>query len=952
MTIQPQYLLIIALLFFGFGINAQTIVKGTVKDAASADVVIGANVVIEGTTVGTISDWDGSFEFMPDRSVPFNIVVSYIGYEDQIIEIIDDSKIKILLVESSNIMTEVVVKGSRISEENKKSPLTVESLDILAIKETPAASFYEGLGSLKGVDMTTASMGFQVINTRGFNSTSPVRSLQIIDGVDNQAPGLNFSLGNFLGSSELDVLKVDIIVGASSAFYGPNAFNGVISMQTKNPFFQKGLSGLVKVGERNMTNAGFRYADALKNKDGHDVFAFKINAMYFSANDWEATNYTPVFDSRTGEDNPGRFDGVNIYGDEYRSVFDQLGANPWNQDSKNIGIYHRTGYREEDLLNYDTKNLKTNLSLNYRLKPSKEYESPELILSSSYSNGTTIYQGENRFALKNIQFFQSKIELTKKDKYFLRAYVTKDDAGDTYDPYFTALLLQQASKTDIQWNSAYINNWKRNIIPRMDAAGYPQLTIQTDENGDIVTDANGIPIFTFDNEALDIWNSEFQDSLFQWQAESEAFANIANPSTEDFTNDFYEPGTDRFDEQFNRIVTTPSGDPSGGSLIIDRSALYHVHGEYKFEPEYVNFIKVGSNARLYRPNSEGTIFIDSTGVTISNFEYGLYAGSEVNVQENMRLSATLRMDKNQNFDYLFSPAASLVYTPNKTTFYRLSLSSAIRNPTLSDQYLDFNVGPAILRGNLEGRDSLVTVDSYIDFLENIFAPADQRSELEYFNIAPIQPEKVKTIELGYRATLFEKLYVDAGYYFSVYDDFIGFNIGVDPAFFQGIPIGAQAYRYSANSLNRVTTQGFSIGLNYFVGQYFKVNGNYSWNRLNTEIDDPIIPAFNTPEHKFNLGFSGRDMPFLSKGNKNKFGFNINYKWIQGFIFEGSPQFTGTIEDYGLLDAQINYKLDKLNVTFKLGASNVLNNFVFQTYGGPRVGRMAYASLLYEFQKKV
>ena len=73
-------------------------------------------------------------------------------------------------------------------------------LDILAIKETPSANFYDGLGGFKGVDISTASLGFKIINTRGFNSTSPVRSLQIIDGVDNQAPGMNFSLGNFLGA--------------------------------------------------------------------------------------------------------------------------------------------------------------------------------------------------------------------------------------------------------------------------------------------------------------------------------------------------------------------------------------------------------------------------------------------------------------------------------------------------------------------------------------------------------------------------------------------------------------------------------------------------------------------------------------------------------------------------------------------------------------------------------
>src|SRR3954471_12671236 len=114
--------------------------------------------------------------------------------------------------------------------------------------------------------MTTASLGFTVINTRGFNSTSPVRSLQIIDGVDNQSPGLNFSLGNFLGSSELDVLKVDMIAGASSAYYGPNAFNGVISMVTRSPFIRPGLEVSLKVGERNLKETAVRWAQAFKNK--------------------------------------------------------------------------------------------------------------------------------------------------------------------------------------------------------------------------------------------------------------------------------------------------------------------------------------------------------------------------------------------------------------------------------------------------------------------------------------------------------------------------------------------------------------------------------------------------------------------------------------------------------------------------------------------------------------
>ena len=127
-----------------------------------------------------------------------------------------------------------------------------------------------------------------------------------------------------------------------------------------------------------------------------------------------------------------------------------------------------------------------------------------------------------------------------------------------------------------------------------------------------------------------------------------------------------------------------------------------------------------------------------------------------------------------------------------------------------------------------------------------------------------------------------------------------------------------------------------------------LSGNYSWNRLlKTNEDDPIIPAFNTPKHKFNLGISARD---LDLGGDNTWGFGFNYKWVQQFVFEGSPQFTGVIPQYGLVDGQVNFNIDKLNTTFKVGASNILKNLHIETYGGPLVGRMAYFSVLYEFNQ--
>lgn len=924
-------------LIIATALNGQNTIKGKVIDDMSGEPLIGASVIISGTTEGTITDYDGFFEMETTIAPPWDITTSYIGYVDRTQNLATSTNDIIITLEEVSVNIDVVeVKASRISEETKKSPLTVESLDLLAVKETPSSNFYEGLGQLKGVDLTTASLGFQVINTRGFNSTSPVRSLQIIDGVDNQAPGLNFSLGNFLGSSELDILKVDLIVGASSAFYGPNAFNGVVSMTTKDPFLQKGLSASVKVGERNMLEGAFRWAQSFDNKNGDEVVGYKINASYLKADDWEATNYDAVYDTETRVDNPGGYDRVNSYGDEYTSNFDFSSVPLWK--SIGVGVFHRRGYNEIDLVDYDTKNLKTNAALHFRLQPSKGVLSPEIIAATSYSQGTTVYQGDNRFSLKNIKFFQQRLELRKKDKFFIRAYMTRDNAGDSYDPYFTALQLQGQSKNSEQFRSAYTKYWTSNIEPMIKEMGYPKLEITIDpETGQVIS--------TYDTEGAKKWLADHYDDLVKWHQEAQEVANMGDPAVPNF--DFYEPGTDRFNELFNRIISTPSSDEGLGTKIVDRSALYHIHGEYNFKPQFLDYLKVGANYRLYTPESEGTVFVDTTDAVrneIKTGEYGVYTGAQKSFNDSkLKLSATLRMDKNDNFDYLFSPAASVVWTPTDNNFLRLSFSSAIRNPTLTDQYLEFNVGRAILRGNLNGVQDLITLESFDDYRSNL-----DLTRLERFDIDPIKPESVKSFELGYRTTLFERLFVDASYYISQYTDFIGYNIGLDAQFTSsGLPSFIQAYRYSANSENQVRTQGFSAGLNYYINDY-KISGNYSFNNLvKTVEDDPIIPAFNTPEHKYNIGLSSRNIR-LGK-SKTTFGFNVNYKWIQGFLFEGSPQFTGFIDSYGLLDAQVNFDMKKLNSNIKIGASNILDNQVYQTYGGPLVGRLAYIKYTYEFK---
>lgn len=925
--------------------SAQQKLAGRLIDKSTKQALIGATIIdLNNADNNTISDESGIF-YVQQPVYPLTLKISYIGYSELTLVISAQPAAPqvIALEEEGQILEGLVIKGQRISEKQKADPRSVESMDLAAIKETPSISFYNGLGNLKGVDLTTASLGFTIINTRGFNSTSPVRSLQLIDGVDNQAPGLNFSLGNFLGVSELDILKVDLIAGASSTLYGPNAFNGVINMETKSPFFHKGLSASVKLGERRLFEAAVRWADVFKNRKGEDLLGYKLNFFHMQAHDWEAENYNAVDDTELSQSNLGGYDAVNIYGDEYRAIFSNTNLNTY----KGLESWSRPGYREADLVDYNMKNSKANAAIYLKTQPSKGLESPELQLSSNFGTGTTVYQGDNRFRLKDILFFQNKLEYGKKDKYFIRAYATHEDAGKSYDPYFTALQLQQEARSDADWYNRFITYWQNRVNPQAIESGYPPFEIfDSVEIGGIWTYKRRI-----DPEKFAAWKETNADKLAQWYQDAKNYADtIITPVSSGVR--FYEPGTERFNEKFNSIVTQASNDRGAktGSRFYDKSALYHIQGEYKFKPAF-GIITLGGNGRLYRPNSNGTIFRDTTGIRITTYEYGFYSGLEKKFgNDKWIMNIAARADKNKNFDWLFSPAASVVWNPSPNNYFRLSFSSAIRNPTLTDQYLNLDVGPATLVGNLYGADSVITVESFRNYLDTL-----NPIVLRYFNIDGIKPEKVKSVEFGVRTTLFEKVYVDAGYYFSIYNDFIGYNIGVKADFDEqtGLINDFNAYRYSANSTNTVTTQGFNIGLNYYFATYYMLSGNYSWNKLNKKFeDDPIIPAFNTPEHKYNISVSARDLEIdFGRRKLSNIGFNVTYKWIQGFVFEGSPQFTGYIPTYDLVDGQVSFGMPKINTVLKIGASNLLNNKVVQTYGGPRVGRMAYISLLYNFQKK-
>ena len=262
-----------------FSASAQVQISGTVIDDYNGLPLDNAKVKVKGVNAGAYSDEIGVFFISLNVELPVVLISSYLGYSDLETLVSEATDTLVLRMKTNKTLNlEEVKVRTFASDKEKESALSIETMSLSDIQQSPSTDFYEGLSHMKGVDLTSASLGFKVINTRGFNSTSPVRTLQIIDGVDNASPGLNFALGNFLGASELDLMKVEVISGASSAFYGPNAFNGVISMFTKSPFKFQGFSASVKGGERMLNEYAIRYAKAFKMRQ--ERISLPLSSMF------------------------------------------------------------------------------------------------------------------------------------------------------------------------------------------------------------------------------------------------------------------------------------------------------------------------------------------------------------------------------------------------------------------------------------------------------------------------------------------------------------------------------------------------------------------------------------------------------------------------------------------------------------------------------------------------
>jgi len=834
---------------FGILSYSQTIIKGNVVDQNSVPVP-GTNIVIAGKAIGTVTDFDGNFVLNTTENPPFTLNITSIGFEGTTTNITQNNQtISVTLNEEQTSLDEVVISASRTPERVFESPVTVERFGTQDIKNTTAADFYGGLENLKGVDVNTNSLTFKSVNTRGFASFANTRFMQLVDGMDNSTPALNFPIGNLVGMVETDVLSVELLPGASSALYGANAFNGILFMRSKSPFDHEGISVSIKRGVTSQESAGTNPYTDFGIRAAHkfsDKFAGKVNFGYLKGTDWAATSEVDKFDPTRTRANYN-YDGINIYGDEVSTNI---------RSASGVGIIpdvevSRTGYNERDLTNYNAESIKADWGLYYR---PIEDNSLELSYVGKVGTGSTIYQGTNRYNINGFFQEQHKLEI-KNDNFFLRGYVVGDKAGNSYDMVFTGININRSWKSDEDWFGDYI-------------ATYAGIEL------------SGNPSGLTDDQKHD---------------KARAVADTGR----------YLPGTPEFEAAFNKSINDP--DLSTGSKFQDASKYYHADGNYNLSHLIdIAEIQIGGSYRKYSLNSGGTIYTDTDG-PIDYSEYGIYTQIQKKIElsdvKSIKLTGSARYDKSEFFDGFLSPRISAGFTLNRNHNIRASVQTGFRNPTTQDLFIGLDAGRAILvgsapdnlnrysdtydvssTGQLSGQpESVVQTgraayeNAYSAQSVETFKLTDNVADLKVSNPDLVKPEQVTSIEVGYRGKI-DKLVVDFSAYYNSYKDFISQEV-VDAPYYGvagdgNLSVDAirndDIQRYSAytNTDADVNSYGASIGLDMKVLGNFDLGGSYTFTKLDfdREANPDVMLNFNTPEHKFKASFGNEEL------FKN-FGFN-------------------------------------------------------------------------------
>jgi outer membrane receptor protein involved in Fe transport len=808
-------------------------------------------------------------------------------------------------------LQEIIVTASKTEEKMLQAPVSIEKLNLMEIRNSGQPTFFEAIENLKGVQMIAPSLGFKVINARGFTNTTNVRFVQMVDGVDNQAPHIGAPIANSLGPTDLDIYRVEIVPGSASAIYGMNAINGTANFITKDPFNFQGFSfqqrsgvnhfGGEESGVKYFNETSFRWAKKLNN-----LFAVKFNGSFMKGTDWYANTMTDLnlrANTSTGllGENVGK-DLVNNYGDESsnrRTI--TLGGKQY--------VVSRTGYSEKDAASYNLQNIKGDASLYFR--PNEKVEVSYLYRFAYMNN---VYQRTNRFRFDDYLTQQHVLTARAKGIQF-KGYLTSENTGESYNIRSMAENIDRSFKSDDAW--------------------YKDFTTQY-------------------NNSINVGKS-IQEAM----GDARNFADKGRP----------EAGSKEMKDQIAKLKDINNWD-FGAAL---RVKAYLLHSEIQhnlteglwssLRKRHKLNINYGLDFREYIVIPDGNYFInpEENGKNLTYWKTGGFVqATKLLFNEKVKINAVLRVDKNQYYKSKFNPRLAIVYTPVPNHNFRVSYQNGYRYPSIFEAFSNINSGGvkrvgglpvmssgifenSYLRSSIDAFQAAVTTDVNKNGLTQTEAIEKNKGLLKKNTYTYLQPEQVSGLEAGYRTMVLNNtLIFDVDFYYNIYSNLMAQVEANMPktsnadsiAYYLNDKKRQDRYRLWTNSKTVSYNYGGTAGVSYLLPGSFVLTGNVTYAKLyRRDQQDGLEDGFNTPEWIYNI----------SLGNPNIYkslGFKINYRSQSSFLWQ-SALATGTVPRYSTMDAQVQYNLMKECLNVKVGGTNIFNKYYFSFLGGPSVGAFYY-----------
>ena len=544
----------------------------------------------------------------------------------------------------------------------------------------------------------------------------------------------------------------------------------------------------------------------------------KVGGTFLKGTDWIADDKTDLNTNANattglfGEDNPA-YDAVNSYGNESpnRRTLSLAGKNY---------VVGRTGYYEKEVVDYGIQNLKGDVALHYAFTPDTK-------VSYSYRVATldNIYQRANRFRLEDYVLQQHGMTYKSKSLQLI-GYLNLENTGKSYNARSMSENIDRSFKQDNQWFTDYTNAFNN-------AVGAGQSVEQAHHDARAVSDS-GRPV----------------------------------------------PGT----AEFNSLVGTLSdiNNWDMGAALRVKSKMLHVEGQYNLTSQLLAALKqkydmdilVGVDHRTYIIVPDGNYFINPEEAN-ENITYGKSGGFLQIVKgfgSKVRVSGTLRADKNEYYDLKWNPRVTAVYSPSLFHHLRISFQNGFRFPSVFEAFSNVNSGGVKRVGGLPVMSSGIFENGWIRssidrFQAAILKDVNQngltRDEaiiknqdlLVKSDYTYVEPEQIRSLELGYRGAFFnDDLNVDIDFYYNKYTDFIGqveMNVPKtdDPdsiPFYLADRTKQDRYRMWTNSKTIAYNYGAGLGISYKLKNY-KISCNLTYAQLERKsANDGLEDGFNTP----------------------------------------------------------------------------------------------------------